>query len=69
MDTLKSTVVGGPRATSTTVTTVSAAELTERGISFTKGTVFQSGKDSYEVVSDAPDRSGTVKVKRKNPPW
>jgi hypothetical protein len=65
MSTLKSTVVGGPRATSTTVTTVSAAELTQRGISYSKGTVFQSGSDKYEVVSDAPDRSGTVKVKRK----
>jgi len=65
METLKSTVLGGGRAGAVTVTTVSAAELTQRGISFAKGTVFQSGKDSYEVTSDSPDRSGTVKIKRK----
>jgi TP901 family phage tail tape measure protein len=65
MDTLKTQVVGAGSRTPVTVTTVSAAELTERGISFTKGTVFKSGKDSYEVTSDSPDRSGAVKVKRK----
>jgi hypothetical protein len=65
MDTLKSTVVGAGSRTPTTVTTISAAELTQRGISYTKGTVFQSGKDSYEVTSDSPDRSGSVRVKRK----
>ena len=65
MNTLKSTVVGGSHGSYTTVTTISAAELTERGVSYKKGTVFQSGKDSYEVVSDSPDKSGTVKVKRK----
>jgi TP901 family phage tail tape measure protein len=65
MGTLKTTVVSGGRSAAVQVTTVSAAELTQRGISFAKGTVFQSGKDSYEILSDAPDRSGTVKVKRK----
>ena len=65
MDSLKSTVVGAGSRTPVTVTTVSAAELTQRGVSFAKGTVFQSGKDSYEIISDSPDRSGTVRVKRK----
>jgi TP901 family phage tail tape measure protein len=63
IDTLKTTTVG-PR-TPQSVTTVSAAELTQRGISFAKGTVFESGKDKYEIISDSPDRSGTVRVKRK----
>ena len=66
MSTLKSTVVGGgAHGGASALTTVSAAELTERGISFTKGTVFKSGKDSYEVTSDSPDRSGAVRIKRK----
>jgi hypothetical protein len=65
MDSLKSSVVGAGSRTPQTVTTVSAAELTQRGVSFTKGTVFKSGKDSYEIISDSPDRSGTVRVKRK----
>jgi TP901 family phage tail tape measure protein len=65
METLKTTRVGGPGAPAASVTTVDAAELTQRGISYMKGTVFQSGNDKYEVTSDAPDRSGTVRVRRK----
>lgn len=65
MDTLKTQVVGAGSKTPVSVTTVSAAELTERGISFTKGTVFPSGKDKYEITSDSPDKSGNVRVKRK----
>jgi hypothetical protein len=65
MDSLKSTVVGAGSRTPQTITTVSASELTKRGVSFAKGTVFSSGKDSYEVISDSPDKSGAVRIKRK----
>jgi len=65
MSTLKTTRVGGPGAAPAFYTTVSAAELTQRGISYAKGTVFESGKDKYEVTSVEPDKSGAVRVKRK----
>jgi TP901 family phage tail tape measure protein len=65
MSTLKTQVVGAGSKSPVSVTTVSAAELTQRGISYVKGTVFPSGKDQYEITSSSPDRSGNVTVKRK----
>jgi hypothetical protein len=64
MYTLKTQVVGAGSRAPVSVTTVTTEELIEKGFSIEKGTVFPSGKDKYEIISDSP-KDGKVRVKRK----